>query len=303
MTKHLRLLTKLFVMVLTLGLFVGLGTLPGSAQEQLAENDWERVQATGTIVFGTAADYPPFEYYDSNFRLDGFDIALAKELGKRLGVEVAFNDFAFAGLLDALQLGAADAAIAAISVTPDRQQEVDFTNLYFIGDDAVVVRANDPSEFHSATDFAGKVVGVEAGTTYQNWAQQSLVDGGVIAQEDLKAYSDVTTMMRDLRNGTMDVVLIGHLPAVIYTTVPKTCGLPVEGLSQQRYAIALRKGSSLTQELNDALLAIQQDGTYSKLASQYLNIDENSTAANPDTVVVQNPPANVAAAAAAKPFV
>jgi hypothetical protein len=120
----------------------------------------------------------------------------------------------------------------------------------------------------------------------------------VIAQEDLTTYADVTSMMRDLRNGTIDVALLGHLPAVLYTTRAQDLRIAGQGISQQRFAIALRKGSTLTQELNNALLAIQQDGTYSQLASQYLNIDENSTAANPDTVVVQNPPAPAADAAA-----
>src|SRR3954453_14156414 len=76
MTKLLRLIT----IMLALGLFLLVAVVPSSAQDQLATNDWERVQATGSIVFGTSADYPPFEFYDSNFQLDGFDIALAKEL-------------------------------------------------------------------------------------------------------------------------------------------------------------------------------------------------------------------------------
>lgn len=139
MNKLLRLLGFTIIA----GLLSVLAIVPTMAQEQLPEDDWERVQANGTIVFGTAADYPPFSFYDSNFQLDGFDIALAKELAKRLGVEARFNDFAFGGLLDALQLGQVDAAIAAISVTPDRQQIVDFTNLYFVSDDALLVRGDD----------------------------------------------------------------------------------------------------------------------------------------------------------------
>lgn len=282
--------SRLFTFLLALALLMIVAVVPSAAQEQLPENDWERVQATGTLVFGTAADYPPFEFYDSNFQLDGFDIALAKELGKRLGVEVAFNDFAFGGLLDALQLGEADAAIAAISVTADRQQVVDFTNLYFIGDDAVLVRSSDTSEIHAATDFAGKRVGVEAGTTYQNWAQQSLVDAGVIPQENLVGYADVTSMVRDLRSGAVDVVLLGRLAAILYSNRAADLRIAGEGISQQRFAIALRKGSTLTEQLNEALLAIQADGTYTRLASQYLNISPDSRAADPTTTIVENEP-------------
>jgi polar amino acid transport system substrate-binding protein len=110
-------------------------------QQQALDNgqDWPRVQDAGKIVIGTAADYEPFEFYNSNFALDGFDIALMQELGKRMGVEVEFKDFAFDGLLDALALGQVDAAIGAISVTPERQAQVDFSNLYYVGDDVALV--------------------------------------------------------------------------------------------------------------------------------------------------------------------
>ena len=69
----------------------------------------------------------------------------------------------------------------AISVTPDRQQVVDFTNLYYIGNSAAI--ASDPftETLRAATDFTGLKVGVERGTTYQIWAQDTLVDGGIIA--------------------------------------------------------------------------------------------------------------------------
>ena len=67
--------------------------------------DWDRIQQAGKLVIGTAADYPPFEFYNSDFELDGFDIALAKALGEELGVEVEFNDYAFDGLLDQCSWG------------------------------------------------------------------------------------------------------------------------------------------------------------------------------------------------------
>ena len=182
-------------------------------QQAAAEDDRARVKAAGKLMVGTSGDYAPFEFYNSAYQLDGFDIALMKEMGKRLGVEVEFNDFAFSGLLDALRLGQVDAAIGAISVTPDRQQLVDFTNLYYIGQDAALVRNDFAGGVNSATDLAGHKIGVERGTTYQAWAQQSLVDKGVIAQEDLVPYDGVTALTRDLRNGKVDVALMGLHPA------------------------------------------------------------------------------------------
>jgi polar amino acid transport system substrate-binding protein len=206
-----------------------------------------------------------------------------------LGVEVEFNDFAFNGLLDALQLGQFDAAIAAISVTPDRKQVVDFTNMYFVGDDAALARSGDASTYHSATDFSGKKVGVEEGTTYQNWAQISLVDAEVIPQDNLKTYTDNNAMIRDLRNGAIDVALMGRLPAIFITTRAQDLKIAGQGVVQQRIAIALRKGSSLTNQLNDAMIAMQVDGTYSQLASQYLNIAQNAQPSLAIPTLIENP--------------
>ena len=105
------------------------------------DDSWERVQAAGKIVVGTSADYPPFEFYTGDFQIDGFDIALMDEIGQRLGIQVEYHNFAFDGLGGALQLGQIDAAIAAISVTPEREAEVDFSNVYFVGQDGVLARA------------------------------------------------------------------------------------------------------------------------------------------------------------------
>ena len=76
---------------------------PASQPQQAATpaptmGDWEKIKAAGKIIVGTSADYPPFEYYDKNFKMDGFDIALMQEIGKQLGLKVQFRDMAFDGL-------------------------------------------------------------------------------------------------------------------------------------------------------------------------------------------------------------
>ena len=255
-----------------------------------ATDDWSRAQAAGKIVFGTSADYAPFESYNNRFEIDGFDIALARELGKRLGVNVEFNDFAFGGLLDALELGQVDAAISAISVTQQRQQVVDFTNLYYVDDDAVLTLKTNPVVIRGATDFANLRVGVERGTTYYYWAHQNLVEGGIIPQSALVEYSDTVMMVRGLRMGEVDAVLMGRLPAFVNNMSSTDLYPAGRGLNVQRLAIAVRKGSTLVDPLNQALLAIQADGTYAELVSTYLNVDkEKASNDTSETEVVNGP--------------
>lgn len=267
-------------------------------------DDWERIQKAGKLVIGTAADYPPFEFYNSNYELDGFDIALAKALGEELGVEVEFNDYAFDGLLDQVQLGQVDAAIAAISVTPERSERVAFTNLYYIGSSAVVAGSTFTQTITSASDMAGLTVGVQRGTTYHAWAQENLVNHGFIPQENLIVYPTVRDMFTDLRTGKLDVALMGKLTA---DAAVRGRGLKLvgEGLSSQQFAIALPKGSSLIEPLNEALLAIEVDGQFAALSKLYLSETPQTNAATAGgAVVVELPtatPAPVQPAAAATP--
>ncbi|CAN5714666.1 hypothetical protein BH10CHL1_BH10CHL1_22410 [soil metagenome] len=261
---------------------------PQPQQQPGVEDDWARIKAAGKIVVGTSASYPPFEFYDNNYQLDGFDIALFKEVGKRLDIEVEFNDFAFDGLLDALRLNQVDAAISAISVTPDRQQLVDFTNLYYMGGSAALVRVAVTDTVNSATDLRGKKVGVERGTTYQSWAQQNAVDKGVIAQSDLIPYEDTGALIRDLRNGRIDVALLGLLPATLLVQRFSDVRLAGQDFNTQQFAIATRKGSTLIDQFNQALVAMQADGTFAQLVNQYIQVATEEAAPSEEEAAVEN---------------
>ena len=166
-----------------------------------ADDSWERVQEAGKIVVGTAADYPPFEYYVENLRVDGFDIALMDEIGRRLGVQVDYRDFAFDGLGGALQLGQLDVAIAAISVVAEREAYVDFTDVYFVGEDAALAQEDSNITLSSVDDLGQYRVGVERGTVYESWLQTELVDTGKMPSSNLLAYEKAGDAVRALTQG------------------------------------------------------------------------------------------------------
>ena len=150
------------------------------------------------IRVGVSADYPPFEYYDNKFQLDGFDIALMKALGKELGCKVEFNDFAFEGLGSALQLDQIDIAISAISVTPEREELVSFSDVYYIGQDAVWSSRPRSKRNRHPRGSGAAARGVQAGTVYENDVQTSLVDAGILPEENMHVYTDISQAARDL---------------------------------------------------------------------------------------------------------
>lgn len=242
---------------------------PTTAPVPAAEDAWSRIQAAGKISVGTAADYAPFEYYTPDVKLDGFDIALMKAIGGKLGVQVEFNDFAFDGLGGALQMGQIDAAIAAISVTPERLAQTDFSNIYYVTSAALLAPANANLAVKSVADVADKKIGVQAGTVYESLVNEyvaftSGADSGAVV------YENATDMIAALQAKQIDVALLGKEPAQA-AAADGSLKVVAEDFSQQLFAIALPKGATtLTAKINQALMDLQNDGTLARLSDQYL---------------------------------
>lgn len=240
-----------------------------------AVDAWADVQARGRLVVGTAADYPPFAFYTETFELDGFDVALARLLGERLGVAVEFSDMAFDGLGGALQIGQIDAAIAAISVNETREALVDFTRIYHVSEDAALARADSSLLVRSIADLASLRVGVQEGSVFQAWLQEAGVDTGILSPGDVLAYTENEQAIADLVGGRVDVVIADRLPLEVAARQDARLTIIGRGLNEQRFAVALANGSSLTPRLNEALAALEGEGVLAELAGRYLSLEES----------------------------
>jgi ABC-type amino acid transport substrate-binding protein/heat shock protein HslJ len=234
---------------------------------------WDRIQESGRIVVGTSADYPPFEFYTDEFLLDGFDIALVYEIGNRLGLDVEIKDMAFDGLGAALQVEQIDMAISAISYTPERDAEIDFSNIYYVSEDALLANAESGIDSIPSEDqMAGMLVGAQTGTVYDNWLQTNLVDTGQMPQENLILYQNIDRAVEDLAAGQIDLVALDLEPAKV---AEEQGGVKIvgQGLNRQRFAMAIPNGASTLQsQLNLALLQLQGDGTVTRLLGDYLDL-------------------------------
>jgi ABC-type amino acid transport substrate-binding protein len=256
------------------------------------KGDWQKIKAAGKIVVGTSADYPPFEFYNSNFKLDGFDIALMQEIAKQLGIQVQFRDMAFDGLLDALQLGQIDMAMAAISVTPDRDAVVDFTNVYYVGEDAVLAPKDSRiTQIKSIEDIAHLRIGVQKASVYETWLRDNLVKEGLMEPEDLMLYTDISQAVRDLKTGRLDLVALDANPAEDYVAQG---GVKIveRGAFRQLYAMAVPLGASALQEqLNAALAKLQDQGKVSPLVQKYLKLKPDDVLPVPTPAIATPTPA------------
>ena len=241
---------------------------------QTAEDDsWERIKLAGVMRVATSADYPPFSYYNEEYVIDGFDPALIKEIGSKLGITIEIEDYAFESLDEVLQNDEADVAIAAISVTPERDAVVDFSNIYFIGDDGLLAR--EDSNLAPITDIrqlAGLAVGVQRGSIYEAWAKEALVDTNLISESQLYAYRNLEEAVADLKANRLNVVISDRQPAIQFLADPELV-LAGEKLNQQRLAVAIPAGANaLRSVINQALLDLQNEGKLSQLVQEYLGL-------------------------------
>ncbi len=183
-------------------------------------------------------------------------------------------DFAFDGLGAALSVNQIDAAIAAISDTPERAAQVNFSNVYLVGSDAILAQKGSPiTSVKTPADMANKRVGVERGTVYETWVQTNLVNTGLIQPNQMFVYEQAKHAVNDLSLGRLDLVMADLRPSTVATQNFDVV-LVGQGLNQQRFAIAMKlNANELTKRINDALIQLQNEGVIAELQKEYLNLD------------------------------
>ena len=271
-------------------IFAPPGEVEPTATPAAIDDSWERVKAAGRIVVGTSADYPPFEFYIGETQIDGFDIAMMDEIGRRLGVQVEYLDFAFDGLGNALQLGQIDAAIAAISITAERESVVDFSNVYLVTEDGVLAHQDSSISIGSPDDLANHRVGVQRGSVFEDWLYGELVATGKMPEGNLLVYERAGDAVRDLQEGRVDLVVMDLQPAEAAVAAGGV-KLAAQGLNQQRLALAYPKGAqALKAEIDRVLTDLHNEGIIAELAKQYLGMDELLPTPTPAATSTAGPP-------------
>ncbi|PWH19685.1 MAG: amino acid ABC transporter substrate-binding protein [Anaerolineae bacterium] len=232
-----------------------------------AQSHLEKIKQAGVIKVGTSADYPPFEYVDENGNKAGFDIELMEEIAKRMGVKVEWVDMPFDSLIAGVQEGKIDCSISAFNYTEERDKVVDFSEAYYTAEDAFLVAETFTGSITKPEDVAQYKVGVQSGTTQDDWLTNVLQ----IPEQNLSRYDRADQAALDLKSGRIDVMMADAIPAkalaqkigglkIVYTGV----------LSSGPMNIVLPDGDTeLAQAINDILKQLQQEGFIDQLAQKY----------------------------------
>ena len=215
-----------------------------------------------TLLVATSADNPPYEQM-SNGEIVGFDIDLMRAIGKELGKEVEFKNTEFNGIIASLASNNVDMAIAAISITDQRKEKVDFSVPYTDANIALLFRKD--SNFQSEQDLKKSMrVGSQLGTIWTLAAYEMSIKYGF----NTHALSNNLMLVEELKNSQIDAIVMEEFQGKKF--VEKYPELDSFSLAQNSsFAIALPKNSYLTDDINKAIETLKNNGAIDDLSKKW----------------------------------
>ena len=216
------------------------------------------------LVMGTNAEFPPFEYVEGD-GIVGVDAEMMELIAKEMGIELEIVNMDFDTLSTALANGQIDVIAAGFTVTPDREEAMDFTTPYYTAAQTVIVLKD--SGYTGIADLTGKIIGVQTGTT-GSFCAEDIVDN---PDTDIKGFQSGMLAVEALKNGQVDAVIIDNNPAKEYGESNADL-LLIEGeFDDEKYAMAVAKGNKvLLDNINKALAKIQENGEFDKILDKYI---------------------------------
>lgn len=263
----------------------------GAAKETTAaaENKEAAAEFTtitpGKLTIGTSPDFAPYEFYhinNGNPELVGFDIALAQKIADELGLELQVVPIDFDGILMELQNGNIDLGISGFSPSPERAQTFDFSDIYYTGGQAFVIRKADADKYKDYAAFDKLPVGAQTGSIQMGLAEKNTPNANIIG------LAKVTDIISEMVSGKLEGAFIEKAVAEQYIkNYPELqIAWDVE-YDTEGSAIALKKGSDLAPAVNKVISEVLADGTMDEyiataqdLASDSENVFEGQLDAN-----------------------
>ena len=232
----------------------------------------DAIKKAGKIVVGTSADYEPWEFKDEKDNFVGIDMEIMREIGKRMGVEVEFQDLGFDALVTAVQEGKVDAAIAAMASTADRRKSIDFSVMYYTGDNVLLAAKDSKIAFTDPLKAAEYKIGTQSGTIMQYWVENNLITPGLMKKENMSLYERNEQVALDLQAGRIDIAVMDMEPGKQFMDDPAfgfkelwRGEMETEGQS-----IAIMQGeTALKAELDKNITDMLNEGFIDKLLTQY----------------------------------
>ena len=225
----------------------------------------------GKLIMSTNAAFPPYEMTADDGSFEGIDVEIAGAIAEKLGLELQIDDMDFDAALLAAQTGKSDMVMAGVTVTEDRQTVMDFSDSYATGIQVVIVP--EDSDIASIDDMTGKMIGVQRGTTGDQYCSASVEDGG-FGEENVTRYDNGLTAVQALNNDQVDCVVIDNAPAQEFVAANPGLKILDTEYANEEYAIGVAKGNTqLLDAINTAIAELKADGTIQSILDKYISAE------------------------------
>ena len=213
------------------------------------------------LVLATEAGFAPYEYYEDG-KVVGVDIDIAKEIAKELGKELVIKDVSFDFVINEVKSGKADFAAAGISITPEREKEVDFTIEYTTSNQVVVVKKGSP--ITKFDDIKDKKIAVQLGSVADLYVEENYKKATIVPH---KKY---LSAVEDVKTNKADCIIMDELPAKEIVKENDNLVILDGFLFQDKYGMIVKKGNDeLKDKINKVLERMKNDGTIDKLVLEH----------------------------------
>ena len=240
----------------------------GSGQGE-ADNSLQAVLDAGQLVLGLDAEFPPMGFRDENGEIVGFDVDVAQEVCKRLGVQLVPQPINWDIKEDSLNRGEIDCIWNGLSVTPARVEAMALSEPYMKNELIVVITAD--SDARSLRDLSGKSIGVQSGSTALETLQQSDIYPCVI----VKTFDDNLTLLNKLVDGTVDAALVDSVVAYYFIFSDDDAFFILsDSLGEEKYAIGFRRDDlALRDRIQEIVSDMKADGTLGDISKKWFGSD------------------------------
>lgn len=262
--KKFRIFALLLAVVMMLGIFAACTEEDTGDKDLLAQ-----IKERGKIIVAMEGTWAPWTYHDESDALVGYDVEVATEIAKRIGVEVEFVEGAWDGLLTGLETGRYDIMVNGVDVNEERQEKYGFSTPYAYNRTAVIVKG-DNTDITTMEDLAGKQTANTISSTYANVAEKY---GATVTGVD-----DLNQTFELLISGRIDATLNAEVTFFDYMKAHPDTDIKIACLDPEATQVAIpvtkvADNASLIEEINKALEGMREDGTLTALSEKYFGGD------------------------------
>jgi polar amino acid transport system substrate-binding protein len=269
----MRKATLLVVVLLSLALIL---TACGGGKNKQSSNEdlsWQKIKDTGELVIGLDDNFPPIGFRDADGNLVGSDIDMAAAACEKLGVKPVFKPVEWDGVLLSLKNGDIDVIWNALSITPQRAAEINFSRAYMNVPQTIYVQIG--SEIKEKNDLKGKIIGVQLNSS----ADTLLADDEIFPDiKESRKYGSYIEAFIDLQNGRNDAVMTDVVNGQYLISLEKMDGFfevrESINFGDEPWAVGVRKGDDALQaKINEVLDQMKADGTSGAISQKWFNLN------------------------------